>query len=76
MPSLQPSLTDLRGKTLAYIEFNPAATQATLNMLSVTPLVITHSLTLASYLKTNMTFCSLAHQSRSLAVWCSIITQY
>ncbi|QTP14137.1 two-component sensor histidine kinase BarA [Serratia symbiotica] len=56
MPSLQPSLTDLRGKTLAYIESNPAAAQATLNMLSVTPLVITHSLTLAQLPKNEYDF--------------------
>ncbi|CAI0929441.1 two-component sensor histidine kinase BarA [Serratia ficaria] len=47
MLSLPPSLPDLRGKTLAYIESNPTAAQATLNMLSITPLVITHSPTLA-----------------------------
>lgn len=56
MPSLQPSLTDLRGKKLAYIESNPAAAQATLNMLSVTPLVITHSLTLAQLPKNEYDF--------------------
>ncbi len=39
MLSLPPSLPDLRGKTLAYIESNPIAAQATLNMLSVTQLV-------------------------------------
>jgi len=55
MPSLQPSLTDLRGKTLAYIESNPAA-QATLNMLSVNPLVITHLLTLAKLPKNEYDF--------------------
>lgn len=47
MLSLAPSLPDLNGKTLAYIESNPTAAQATLNMLSVTQLVITHSPTLA-----------------------------
>ncbi|CAI1757675.1 Signal transduction histidine-protein kinase BarA [Serratia ficaria] len=47
MLSLPPSLPDLRGKTLAYIESNPTAAQATLNMLGITPLVITHSPTLA-----------------------------
>ncbi|CAI2073523.1 two-component sensor histidine kinase BarA [Serratia ficaria] len=47
MLSLPPSLPDLRGKTLAYIESNPTAAQATLNTLSITPLVITHSPTLA-----------------------------
>ncbi|SUI39179.1 Signal transduction histidine-protein kinase BarA [Serratia marcescens] len=46
MLSLAPSLPDLNGKTLAYIESNPTAAQATLNMLSVTQLVITHSPTL------------------------------
>lgn len=45
MPSLHPNLTDLRSKTLAYIESNPATAQKTLNMLSVTPLVIIYSLT-------------------------------
>ena len=46
MLSLAPSLPDLSGKTLAYIESNPTAAQATLNMLSITQLVITHSPTL------------------------------
>ncbi|PVZ85711.1 two-component sensor histidine kinase BarA [Serratia sp. S1B] len=46
MLSLPPSLPDLRGKTLAYIEANPAAAQATLNMLSATHLLVTHSPTL------------------------------
>lgn len=49
-------MTDLRSKTLAYIESNPAAAQATLNMLSVTPLVITHSLILAQLLKNKYDF--------------------
>lgn len=56
MPSLQPSLTDLRGKMLAYIASNPAPPQATFNMLSVTPLVITHSLTLAQLPKNEYDF--------------------
>ena len=46
MLSLPPSLPDLRGKTLAYIEANPAAAQATIAMLSVTQLIVTHSPTL------------------------------
>ncbi|BEM99970.1 histidine kinase [Serratia marcescens] len=46
MLSLAPNLPDLNGKTLAYIESNPTAAQAALNMLSVTQLVITHSPTL------------------------------
>lgn len=53
---MQPSLTDLRGKMLDYIESNPAAAQATLNMLSLTPLVITHLLTLSQLPKNEYDF--------------------
>ncbi|ANS41189.1 two-component sensor histidine kinase BarA [Serratia inhibens] len=56
MLSLPPSLPDLRGKTLGYIEANPMAAEATLNMLSVTSLVITHSPTLAQLPKKNYDF--------------------
>ncbi|WP_145594493.1 two-component sensor histidine kinase BarA [Yersinia aleksiciae] len=43
----QPDMSYLEGKTLAYIERNTSAARATLDILSVTPLQITHSLTLA-----------------------------
>ncbi|CAI1019716.1 two-component sensor histidine kinase BarA [Serratia fonticola] len=56
MLSLPPSLPDLRGKTLAYIEANPTAAQATLNMLSVTHLVVTHSPTLGQLPKNHYDF--------------------
>lgn len=56
MLSLQPNLPDLRGKTLAYIESNPIAAQATLNMLSVTQLALTHSPTLAQLPKNEYDF--------------------
>ncbi|RLM15616.1 two-component sensor histidine kinase BarA [Gibbsiella quercinecans] len=56
MLSLPPSLPDLRGKTLAYIESNPIAAQATLNMLSVTQLVVTHSPTLGQLPKNDYDF--------------------
>ncbi|CAI0733250.1 two-component sensor histidine kinase BarA [Serratia entomophila] len=56
MLSLQPNLPDLRGKTLAYIESNPTAAQATLNMLSVTQLALTHSPTLAQLPKSEYDF--------------------
>ncbi|WP_025122781.1 MULTISPECIES: two-component sensor histidine kinase BarA [unclassified Serratia (in: enterobacteria)] len=56
MLSLPPSLPDLRGKTLAYIEANPTAAQATLNMLSATHLVVTHSPTLGQLPKTHYDF--------------------
>lgn len=56
MLSLQPDLPDLRGKTLAYIESNPTAAQATLNMLSVTQLALTHSPTLAQLPKNDYDF--------------------
>lgn len=46
MLTRQPCLPELSGKTLAYIESNPTAAQATLNMLNATPLVVTHSPTL------------------------------
>ncbi|CNH15578.1 hybrid sensory histidine kinase BarA [Yersinia aldovae] len=42
-----PDMSRLEGKTLAYIERNAAAARATLDLLSVTPLQITHSPTLA-----------------------------
>ncbi|CNK74594.1 two-component sensor histidine kinase BarA [Yersinia frederiksenii] len=42
-----PDMSFLEGKTLAYIERNSAAARATLDILSITPLQITHSLTLA-----------------------------
>ncbi|WP_411751015.1 two-component sensor histidine kinase BarA [Serratia sp. (in: enterobacteria)] len=56
MLSLPPSLPDLRGKTLAYIEANPTAAQATLNMLSATHLVVTHSPTLGQLPKNHYDF--------------------
>ncbi|CAI1127901.1 two-component sensor histidine kinase BarA [Serratia quinivorans] len=56
MLSLPSNLPDLQGKTLGYIEANPMAAQATLNMLSVTHLVITHSPTLAQLPKKNYDF--------------------
>lgn len=56
MLSLPPSLPDLRGKTLAYIEANPTAAKATLNMLSVTQLVVTHSPTLGQLPKNKYDF--------------------
>ncbi|CAI1097386.1 Signal transduction histidine-protein kinase BarA [Serratia quinivorans] len=56
MLSLPSNLPDLQGKTLGYIEANPMAAQATLNMLSVTHLVITHSPTLAKLPKKNYDF--------------------
>ncbi|TQI78883.1 Hpt sensor hybrid histidine kinase [Serratia fonticola] len=56
MLSLPPSLPDLRGKTLAYIEANPTAAKATLNMLSVTQLVVTHSPTLGQLPKNEYDF--------------------
>ncbi len=56
MLSLPPSLPDLRGKTLAYIEANPTAAQATLNMLSVTQLIVTHSPTLGQLPKNDYDF--------------------
>ncbi|MEE4408438.1 MULTISPECIES: two-component sensor histidine kinase BarA [unclassified Serratia (in: enterobacteria)] len=56
MLSLPSSLPDLRGKTLGYIEANPMAAEATLNMLSVTSLVITHSPTLAQLPKKDYDF--------------------
>lgn len=56
MLSLPPSLPDLQGKTLGYIEANPMAAQATLNMLNVTQLVITHSPTLAQLPKKHYDF--------------------
>ncbi|WP_431223722.1 two-component sensor histidine kinase BarA [Serratia sp. L9] len=56
MLSLPPSLPDLRGKTLAYVEANPTAAQATLNMLSVTQLVVTHSPTLGQLPKNHYDF--------------------
>jgi len=56
MLSLPPSLPDLRGKTLAYIEANPKAAQATLNMLSATHLVVTHSPTLGQLPKNHYDF--------------------
>ncbi|AIX72728.1 MAG: two-component sensor histidine kinase BarA [Mixta calida] len=40
------ALDGLRGKRLAYIEANPAAAQATLDMLGSTPLQVSYSLTL------------------------------
>lgn len=43
----QPTMESLAGKHLAYVERNPAAAQATLDMLSITPLRVTHSPTLA-----------------------------
>jgi two-component system sensor histidine kinase BarA len=56
MLSLPSNLPDLQGKTLGYIEANPMAAQATLNMLSVTHLVITHSPTLAQLPKKDYDF--------------------
>lgn len=56
MLSLPPSLPDLRGKTLAYIEANPTAAQATLNMLSATQLMVTHSPTLGQLPKNDYDF--------------------
>ncbi|CAI0695488.1 MULTISPECIES: two-component sensor histidine kinase BarA [Serratia] len=56
MLSLSANLPDLQGKTLGYIEANPMAAQATLNMLSATNLVITHSPTLAQLPKKNYDF--------------------
>lgn len=56
MLSLPPSLPDLRGKTLAYIEPNPTAAQAALNMLSATHLVVTHSPTLGQLPKNHYDF--------------------
>lgn len=56
MLSLPSNLPDLQGKTLGYIEANPMAAQATLNMLSVTHLVITHSPTLAQLPKKHYDF--------------------
>ncbi len=56
MLSLPSNLPDLQGKTLGYIEANPMAAQATLNMLNVTHLVITHSPTLAQLPKKNYDF--------------------
>jgi len=47
LPSGCPELTHLKGKRLGYVEANPAAAQAALNMLSTTPLEVTHALTLA-----------------------------
>lgn len=38
-----PALDSLAGKRLGYIEANPAAAKAMLNMLSVAPLIVTHS---------------------------------
>ena len=37
----------LQGKTLAYVEANPAAAQATLDLLTSTPMAVTYSATLA-----------------------------
>lgn len=42
-----PDMSQLEGKTLAYIERNATAAKATLDILSVTPLQVTHSPTLA-----------------------------
>ncbi|CAI1613291.1 Signal transduction histidine-protein kinase BarA [Serratia quinivorans] len=56
MLSLPSNLPDLQGKTLGYIEANPMAAQATLNMLSLTHLVITHSPTLAQLPKKDYDF--------------------
>jgi len=56
MLSLPPSLPDLRGKMLAYIEANPTAAQATMNMLSVTQLIVIHSPTLGKLPKNNYDF--------------------
>ncbi|MFI8415210.1 two-component sensor histidine kinase BarA [Serratia sp. NPDC078593] len=56
MLSLPPSLPDLRGKKLAYIEANPTAAQATLNMLSATQLVVTHSPTIGQLQKNEYDF--------------------
>ncbi|EPB4250734.1 response regulator, partial [Yersinia enterocolitica] len=47
IPSRRPDMSHLEGKTLAYIERNAAAARATLDILSITPLQVTHSLTLA-----------------------------
>lgn len=43
----QPDMSYLEGKTLAYIERNASAARAALDILSITPLQITHSPTLA-----------------------------
>ncbi|CNI79019.1 two-component sensor histidine kinase BarA [Yersinia mollaretii] len=43
----QPDMSYLEGKTLAYIERNASAARAALDILSITPLLITHSPTLA-----------------------------
>lgn len=74
MLSLAPSLPDLSGKTLAYIESNPTAAQATLNMLSITQLVITHSPTLGQLPPATMTSCWRACPSRSATTWRSTRT--
>lgn len=56
MLTLPSRLPELQGKTLAYIEANPTAAQATLNMLSVTQLIVTHSPTFAQLAKNDYDF--------------------
>ncbi|MEH2922482.1 two-component sensor histidine kinase BarA [Samsonia erythrinae] len=42
----EPVYTMLQGKRLAYVEYHPIAAQATLDILSQTPLIVSHSPTL------------------------------
>ncbi|MFC0228608.1 two-component sensor histidine kinase BarA [Serratia aquatilis] len=53
---LPPSLPDLRGKTLAYVEANPAAAQAALSILSTTQLEVIYSPTLGQLPKNDYDF--------------------
>lgn len=56
MLSRPSSLPELAGKTLAYIEANPIAAEATLSMLSATQLIVTYSPTLQQLPKNHYDF--------------------
>lgn len=51
-----PDMSHLEGKTLAYVERNATAARATLDILSITPLEVTHSPTLAQLPKQHYDF--------------------
>ncbi|WON76329.1 two-component sensor histidine kinase BarA [Serratia sp. UGAL515B_01] len=60
MLMLPPCLPDLKGKTLAYIEANPSAAQATLSLLSTTQLEVVYSPTLGQLPKSDYDFLLLS----------------